>query len=142
MDISLLEPKFQELIKAAVEMKDRAYCPYSNFRVGSSVMCSNGSIHVGCNVENASYGLCLCAERCAVSNAVSAGHTDIIAVAISCDIKGDFKGPCGMCRQVLAEFNLEMDLYLTKPDNTYKKVNLKELLPMAFTPKSLEAERI
>ncbi|XP_060593923.1 cytidine deaminase-like [Ruditapes philippinarum] len=142
MDISSLDAKFQELIKAAVDVKNNAYCPYSNFRVGASVLCTDGSIYAGCNVENASYGLCVCAERNAVMKAVSEGKMNFVAAAVSCDIKGDFKGPCGVCRQVFAEFNLDLDLYLTKPDMTYKKVVLRELLPMAFTPKSLEEERI
>ncbi|KAH3818444.1 cytidine deaminase-like [Dreissena polymorpha] len=142
MEVSTLDEKLRELVEAAVAVKVNAYCPYSNFRVGAAILCADGSIYSGCNVENASYGLTVCAERVAVTNAVTHGRRDIQAVAVSCDIKGDFKGPCGVCRQVLAEFNLDMDMYLTKPDMTYRKVTLRELLPMAFTPKTLEEERI
>lgn len=137
-----MDLKLQELVNAAVAVKKNAYCPYSNFRVGASVLCTDGSIYAGCNVENASYGLSVCAERNAIMKAVSEGKRTFKAAAVSCDIKGDFKGPCGVCRQVFAEFNLDMELYLTKPDMTYKKVVLRDLLPMAFTPESLEEERI
>ncbi|XP_052763988.1 cytidine deaminase-like [Mya arenaria] len=142
MDVSSLDSKLRTLVKEAVDVKAKAYCPYSNFRVGCAVLTADGSIYTGVNVENASYGLTVCAERVAVMNAVTAGKQDIKAAAVSCDIKGDFKGPCGVCRQVFAEFGLDIELYLTKPDMTYKKVLIRDLLPMAFTPKSLEEERI
>lgn len=142
MDVSSLEPKLQELIQAAVKVKENAYCPYSKFRVGAAVLCDDGTVFAGCNMENASYGLSVCAERNAMAKAVSEGHRKIKAVAVSCDVKGSPQAPCGVCRQVLAEFNLDVDLYLVLPDNTFHKVSLPDLLPMAFTPQSLEEERI
>ncbi|XP_060084101.1 cytidine deaminase-like [Ylistrum balloti] len=142
MNLNTFDTEIQSLVSAAVEAKDRAYCPYSNFRVGSAVLCADGSIVTGVNVENASYGLSVCAERVAVWNAVAQGHKDFKGVAISCDVKGDFKGSCGACRQVFAEFNLDMPLYLAKPDKTIKVVTVSELLPMSFTPKTLQEERI
>ncbi|MDR3708264.1 MAG: cytidine deaminase [Capsulimonadaceae bacterium] len=84
--------------------RDAAYCPYSNFSVGAAALCSDGSIFRGCNVENASYGLTVCAERSAIFAAVSAGHIDIVAIAlVSSAIK--LARPCGACRQVIAEFS-------------------------------------
>uniref|UniRef100_A0A9J8CBK1 cytidine deaminase n=1 Tax=Cyprinus carpio carpio TaxID=630221 RepID=A0A9J8CBK1_CYPCA len=93
---------------------------------------------IGCNVENASYGLTVCAERTAIQRAVAEGYRRFTAIAVTCDIKDSFVGPCGACRQVLMEFGTEWDVYLTKPDGTYKKTSLRELLPLAFTPAHLQ----
>jgi len=142
MDVKTLDPKIQELIQAAVNVKKFAHCPYSNFPVGASVLCPDGKIYTGCNVENASYGLCVCAERNAIMNAVAQGQKKFIASAVSANVKNEFKGPCGMCRQVFAEFSLDVDLYLVKPDMTYQKVFIRDMLPMAFTPETLELERV
>lgn len=142
MNVESLESPYQELVKAAVEVKDKAYCPYSNFHVGAAVLTSSNQIFTGVNVENASYGLCVCAERVAITNAVSQGHRELKAMAVCCDIKDSFKAPCGACRQVVAEFNLDMDYYMVKPDYTSKKIKFAELLPMAFTPASLKEERV
>ncbi|KAK3100608.1 hypothetical protein FSP39_022543, partial [Pinctada imbricata] len=141
-EYSIKDKRIQDLVKAAIEVKANAYCPYSNFRVGASLLTENDVIITGCNVENASYGLSVCAERVAIMSAVSQGHTKFKAAAVSCDIKGDFKAPCGACRQFYAEFNLDLDLYLVKPDNTVKCVKIRDVLPMAFTPQSLEEDRI
>ncbi|KAJ8320732.1 hypothetical protein KUTeg_002319 [Tegillarca granosa] len=136
MELKSLDITIQNLIQAAVKAKDQAYCPYSSFRVGAAVLCENDSIVSGCNVENASYGLCVCAERVAIWRAVAEGHKTFRACA------GDFKASCGACRQVFAEFNMDLDLYMVKPDMTVKKVTIRELLPMAFTPEDLKKERI
>ncbi|KTF89907.1 hypothetical protein cypCar_00042844 [Cyprinus carpio] len=92
----------------------------------------------GCNVENASFGLTVCAERTAIQRAVAKGYRRFTAIAVTCDIKDSFVGPCGACRQVLMEFGTEWDVYLTKPDGTYRKTSLRDLLPLAFTPAHLQ----
>ncbi|XP_037335229.1 zgc:103586 isoform X2 [Pungitius pungitius] len=114
-----------------------AYCPYSRFPVGAAVLTADGAIITGCNVENASYGLTVCAERTAVQRAVVEGHRRFTAIAVACDIKDRFVGPCGACRQVLMEFGSDLTVYLTKPDGTYKETSLSELLPLAFSPAHL-----
>ncbi|XP_042566367.1 zgc:103586 isoform X3 [Clupea harengus] len=119
-----------------------AYCPYSRFPVGAAILTSGGTIITGCNVENASYGLTVCAERTAIQRAVAEGHRSFTAIAVTCDIKDSFVGPCGACRQVLMEFGSEWDVYLTKPDGSYKKTSLKELLPLAFSPAHLRADMV
>lgn len=91
----------------------------------------------GCNVENASYGLTVCAERTAIQRAVVEGHRQFRAIAVTCDIKDRFVGPCGACRQVLLEFGSDWTIYLTKPDGSYKETSLNELLPLAFSPSHL-----
>jgi len=136
-----VDPSIAELMSRAVSIRQHAYCPYSDFRVGAAVLCEDGSMFTGTNVENASYGLTVCAERGAVMNAVSAGHRKFTAIAICCDVKDNFAASCGACRQVLAEFSLDWDIYLIRPDTTWQKVSMRELLPMAFTPASLEQER-
>eukprot|EP00091_Calanus_sinicus_P010632 TRINITY_DN24579_c0_g1_i1.p1 TRINITY_DN24579_c0_g1~~TRINITY_DN24579_c0_g1_i1.p1 ORF type:complete len:108 (-),score=19.70 TRINITY_DN24579_c0_g1_i1:50-373(-) len=94
----------------------------------------------GCNVENASYELAICAERTAVVKAVSTGVTDFLSVAIAADLETEFVGPCGMCRQTLAEFNPDMTIYLVRLDGMVQVTNLNILLPGAFSPKRLKLE--
>ena len=100
---------FTDLIPRALAARARAYAPYSRFHVGASLRCADGTVVDGCNVENASYGLCICAERTAVAAAVAAGHRHFTAIAIA-TASSPPAAPCGMCRQVLAEF-------LTGPDD-------------------------
>ena len=132
---------FSELINAAVDARQKAYCPYSEFRVGAAIVCADGSIFTGVNVENASYGLTVCAERVAITTAVASGQRHFKAIAICCDVIDEFKASCGACRQVLAEFSLEWEMYLVKPDRTWTKVVFKDLLPLAFTPAALQQQR-
>ncbi|KAK3568057.1 hypothetical protein QTP86_029258 [Hemibagrus guttatus] len=126
-----------ELVAKCLQARGMAYCPYSQFPVGAAILTSGGAIITGCNVENASYGLTVCAERTAIQRAVAEGHRSFTAIAVTCDIKDSFVGPCGACRQVLMEFGSEWDIYLTKPDGSYKKTSLRELLPSAFSPAHL-----
>ncbi|XP_048885859.1 zgc:103586 isoform X10 [Brienomyrus brachyistius] len=128
----------KELISRCLEVRDLAYCPYSRFPVGAAVLTVEGAIITGCNVENASYGLTVCAERTAVQKAVIEGHKNFSAIAVTCDIKDQFVGPCGACRQVLMEFGSHWDVYLIKPDGSYQKTTLQDLLPLAFTPAHLK----
>ncbi|CAI5669015.1 unnamed protein product [Oreochromis niloticus] len=127
----------KELVSKCLQARDKAYCPYSRFPVGAAVLTADGAIFTGCNVENASYGLTVCAERTAIQRAVVEGHRQFRAIAVTCDIKDRFVGPCGACRQVLLEFGSDWTIYLTKPDGSYKETSLNELLPLAFSPSHL-----
>ncbi|OWF39845.1 cytidine deaminase-like [Mizuhopecten yessoensis] len=134
--------EIKTLLQMSAGMKKQAYCPYSKFRVGAALMCDDGTIITGCNVENASYGLAICAERTALVKAVSMGHRSFKAMAISSDLKSSFIAPCGACRQFMLEFGSNWDVYMTKPDHTYKLMKTGELLPLGFAPGALEEERI
>ncbi|NLY18289.1 MAG: cytidine deaminase [Clostridiaceae bacterium] len=125
------------LIEKAMEAKKNAYVPYSNFRVGAAVYTGNGKVYTGCNVENASYGAAICAERTAVVKAVSDGETALKAIAITSDSE-DYTFPCGICRQVIAEFgNDETRVICSNKDGKYREYTLKDILPHAFTKKDL-----
>ena len=104
MTESMTESKQAELLATAREAQASAYAPYSNFSVGAAVLLSDGSIYKGCNIENASFGLTVCAERVALFHAVTAGRMDIVAVAVVTSAPKLCK-PCGACRQVIAEFS-------------------------------------
>ena len=125
-------PESEALVKAAKSAMEHAYAPYSNFKVGAAVLAKSGRMYSGCNVENASYGLSVCAERTAVFNAVCAGEREITAVAIAAP--GEPAFPCGACRQVLAEFapkNGDMTIYLIS-DQGIEEHLLATLFPNAF----------
>jgi len=123
-----------ELVRAASETLENAYAPYSQFRVGAALLCTDGTVFTGCNVENASYGLTNCAERTAVFSAIAAGHLEFEALAVVAD--GDaLPYPCGACRQVLAEFcDPHLSIYLARINNpgTCETTILGELLPHSF----------
>ena len=121
-----------ELIRQAIEIRQRAYAPYSKFLVGAAVRTKSGKTFLGCNVENASYGLAVCAERSAVFAAITAGEKQFECMAIA--TQGGAM-PCGACRQVLSEFNPDLPIFIVDIDNPAKIVegNLWELLPGAFT---------
>jgi cytidine deaminase len=120
------------LIQRACEVRGRAHAPYSRFHVGAAALTQNGDIFVGCNVENASYGLTVCAERAAVCAAVAAGHQEIIAIAIASQ---GGHSPCGACRQVLSEFGPAMKVILINADDvaTVRTTSLDYLLPEQFS---------
>lgn len=116
---------------AALAVQARAYVPYSNYRVGAALLTAGGDIVAGCNVENATFGATCCAERSAVFSAVALGHTSFRAIAVVTN--GAEPGtPCGICRQVLAEFGGEMDVLCFTPEGAQKVYRLSELLPHAF----------
>lgn len=131
------EPVITALLKRSIKAKEHSHSPYSKFRVGAALLTDTGEIVDGCNVENASYGLTICAERTALVKAVSMGFKKFPAIAVTTDME-EFIAPCGACRQVLAEFGLECDVYLVKSDLSYKKLSVSELLPLAFTSADLE----
>ena len=128
---------FDGLMREAAAAREHAYAPYSHFRVGAAVLTDNGRIYSGCNVENASYGATLCAERNAIAKAVSEGAGRILALAVIGDSQGETT-PCGICRQVIAEF-AEMDMPVLCGDRNgkFNSHTLRELLPFAFTPADL-----
>lgn len=122
-----------ELKKLAVSMLDRAYVPYSHFPVGAALECADGTVFTGCNVENAAYSPTLCAERVAVGKAVSEGHTDFVRIVIA-GRSEDFCTPCGVCRQLLYEFNPDMEVVSLNAKGEELGLPLRALLPHGFGP--------
>jgi len=118
------------LIEMALKAREKAYAPYSNFPVGAALLTTKGNIYTGCNVENISYGLTICAERVAVTNAISAGEDEFVSIAIAGSLD-EATYPCGACLQFLAEFNAKLNIYIYAGNNVIKR-NLQELLPSAF----------
>jgi cytidine deaminase len=125
---------YKDLIVRAMEARERAHAPYSHFAVGAALLAKSGRIYTGCNVENASYGLSVCAERVAVFKAVSEGECEFEAIAVVTE-----KGvtPCGACRQVLMEFGEDMQVIVADEAGGSRIFALRELLPEAFTPEHL-----
>ena len=123
------------LLAEAHAAREQSYAPYSRFRVGAALLCRDGSVVRGCNVENVSYGLSVCAERTAVGNAIVAGQREFVAIAVA---TADPSGtpPCGMCRQVLYEFAPELVVVLATPTG-WEQVRVRELLPKGFGPGDL-----
>ena len=124
-----------ELVRRAREVMQNAYAPYSRFHVGAAIEAADGTIHVGCNVENASYGLTICAERMAVGAAVAAGKRSLKRIAVATAVEPPAT-PCGACRPLLAEFGLDLEIIAVGPSSE-RRWKLKELLPEAFTRESL-----
>ncbi|MFN8598460.1 MAG: cytidine deaminase [Anaerolineae bacterium] len=125
----------KELITQAIEARKRAYTPYSHYKVGAALLGKSGKVYLGCNVENASYGHTVCAERTAVLKAVSEGEREFEAIAV---VTRNGGSPCGACRQVMAEFAPELIIYIADKNGEYRTTTLSDLLPDMFTPKHLE----
>lgn len=124
---------WEELERRAIAARLRAHAPYSSYLVGAALLTRDGAVFEGCNVENASYGLTLCAERSAIAQMVTAGARDPVAIVVA--TRGPSAGsPCGMCRQVLAEFALDLPVRLiaVDPGGPPVETTLAELLPRAF----------
>ena len=121
----------KELLEAALAARERAYAPYSKFLVGAAVRAESGKIYTGCNVENASYGLTVCAERNALFSAVGAGERKFTALCVVGDTEEPIS-PCGACRQVMAEFKVPC-IILANLKGDVKEYTLEELLPYGFT---------
>lgn len=122
----------RELIEISKKAQEFAYVPYSKFKVGAALLCRDGSVYTGCNIENATYGATNCAERTAVFKAVSEGKRDFTAIAITSSGK-DLTFPCGICRQVLSEFSPEIKVILEDEKGKLHTFALSELLPHSFT---------
>ena len=135
--------KYEELVEKAFKARNQAYAPYSKFKVGAALLCADGTIYKGCNIENASYSATNCAERTAFFHAVSEGKTEFEAIAIVgglADVQETtFCAPCGVCRQVMREFcnPKSFEIILARNDGDYRVFTLEEMLPMSFGPESL-----
>ena len=124
--------EIERWLDAARLVRERAYAPYSQFKVGAALIASDGRIFTGCNVENISFGLTMCAERVAIGRAIAEGAANFIAIAIVADTTLPVS-PCGACRQVLAEFNPQLPIHLGTLSGTVETFLLTELLPRAST---------
>ena len=130
----------EELMQQAVEARKLSYSPYSNFKVGAALLCKDGKVFVGANVENSSYPLCMCAERNALYNAMMNGYKkeDFVALALSADTDEPCS-PCGACRQVISElFPRTAPIYMSNLKGDVKETNVDELLPFAFSGDDLK----
>ena len=129
--------KPETLIQYALEAMGRAYAPYSGYKVGAALLCADGAVYQGCNIENASYTPTICAERTAFSKAVSEGQRDFVAIAICGGKDGVIEGlfpPCGVCRQVMREFcNDDFLVYMVEPEGKFQTRTLAQLLPDSFS---------
>ena len=131
----------KELIKIALSVREMAYAPYSKFAVGAALLSPDGEVFSGCNVEGASYGNTICAERTALVKAVSGGRRVFTKLAVAGAGK-KFCTPCGICRQMLYEFSPELIILCANEDGEYEEHSLKELLPYAFGPEMITGEDI
>jgi cytidine deaminase len=128
----------QELIEKAIEVRERAYVPYSNFGVGAALLTKSGKVYTGCNIENAAYPVSLCAERVAIFKAISEGETEFVELAVVADTERPVP-PCGSCRQVMSEFfDSEMNVHLTNLNRNTMTVKMEELLPFSFQKTDME----
>ena len=121
----------KKLIDLAIDAMKRAYCPYSKFPVGAALLCADGSVVTGVNVENAVNGLSLCAERVAVFKAISEGKHDFVRLAVACN--APHCPPCGACRQVLHEHAPNLEILMAGTDGRFKRTTIGDLLPEAFS---------
>jgi len=126
----------QELFAAAMSARQNAYAPYSKFAVGAAVRTMDGTVFTGCNIENASYGLSICAERTAIFAAISKGYFDLESLCVVADTVEPV-APCGACRQVMVEFHIK-EVWLMNCAGAYKKMKMSELLPVSFGQEVLE----
>ncbi len=126
-----------ELVELAFSMLERSYSPYSGFAVGAALLCADGAVFTGCNVENAAYGSTICAERTALVKAVSEGRRDGFAALAIAGRSEDYCWPCGACRQMLHEFAPGLRLLVARGDGDFVSTTLDALFPCGFGPKSL-----
>lgn len=126
------------LVELAFTMLERSYVPYSHFPVGAALLCAGGAVFTGCNVENAAYGSCICAERTALVKAVSEGHRDDFVRLTVVGRGEDYCWPCGACRQMLYEFAPDLTVLVARGDGDFVSLSLRELLPHGFGPSSLK----
>ena len=128
----------RELVQKAIDMQKFSYCPYSDFPVGAALLCEDGRVFTGCNVESASYGSTICAERTALLKAVSEGcRSGWTAIAVA-GRGEDYCWPCGACRQMLYEFAPELRVLAVRGDGEYEEMDLSELLPRGFGAANLK----
>lgn len=120
-----------KLIEAAIKARENAHAPFSNFKVGSALLTENGEIFTGCNVENATYGLTICAERVAIFKAISDGAKNFTKIAVAADTE-NLTPPCGACRQIIWEFCGDVEVILTNLQGKTETFQMRELFPKAF----------
>lgn len=121
----------KELVKLAIQAKEKSYSPYSGFRVGAALLCKSGKVYTGCNIENSAYSPSVCAERTALFKAVSDGEKEFVKIAINSDAL-ELTPPCGVCRQVMHEFADELEVIVSNRQGEHKTYKLTKLLPNAF----------
>jgi cytidine deaminase len=127
----------RQLIEEAKKAREKAYVPYSKFQVGAALLAKDGTVFHGCNIENAAYSMCICAERTALVKAYSEGVKDFIGLAVVADVKRPVP-PCGACRQVISELcSPKMEVYLTNMNGEVQTITVEELLPGAFSAEDL-----
>ena len=127
----------EELIQKAKKARLKAYAPFSKFKVGAALLTKTGKVYTGANVENASYGLTVCAERAAVLKAVNEGDRDFVKIAVAAD-RNPPVTPCGACRQVLSEFATDLTIVCANLQGRVRRYTLRELLPQAFGRRSTD----
>ncbi|MFI5358591.1 MAG: cytidine deaminase [Halanaerobiales bacterium] len=132
-----MDEKIARLLGLAIEARKNSYSPYSNFPIGAALLCKNGEIYTGTNVENASYGLTNCAERTAIFKAVSEGVREFDTMVVVADTERPIP-PCGACRQVILEFGEDIQVILANLKGDYQQYQIKDLLPGAFNRKDME----
>lgn len=128
----------QELVALAIDMQARSYAPYSHFPVGAALLCDDGRVFTGCNVENSAYGSTICAERTALVKAVSEGYTSGFSAIAIAGRGEDHCWPCGSCRQMLYEFAPNLTVLAVRKDGSFRRAILSDLLPNGFGPHSLD----
>lgn len=126
-----------ELIKLALDVREKSYSPYSGFAVGAALLCRNGKVYTGCNIENSAFSPTVCAERTAFFKAVSEGETEFEKIAVvggkSDALPDNYCPPCGVCRQVMKEFcSSDFEILIAISENNYKSATLEEILPLSF----------
>jgi cytidine deaminase len=129
-----MSKQWDSLVQQAIQARENAYAPYSNYKVGAALLTTDGKVFKGCNVENASYGPSMCAERVAVFKAVSEGYKEFEAVAVATVNGGT---PCGVCRQVLREFAPNLVVVVSDTESNFQVLTLSDLLPHSFGPENL-----
>jgi cytidine deaminase len=127
---------YKELIEKAIEAREKAYVPYSNFLVGAAVKTKEGKIFTGCNIESASFTPTICAERTALSKAISEGYKEIEAIAVVGSFE-EYTFPCGVCRQFIVEFGKDIKIIVAKNTDEYKIYQISDLLPHSFGPEDI-----
>lgn len=132
-----MEINWEDLLREAKRGMDLAYAPYSHYKVGAAVLSGSGKIYTGCNIENASFPMSMCAERVAIFKAFSEGEREFLALAVVAN-SSTLSVPCGGCRQVIVEFAPEMPIALCNNDGKRKIIKAKDLLPLPFTKDYLE----
>ncbi|AOW04177.1 cytidine deaminase-like protein [Yarrowia lipolytica] len=139
--MSITKSELENLRDKSLSARDFSYSPYSKFRVGAVLLTESGEWIQGANVENASYGGAICAERVAITRAIMEGHKKFKAIGVASDLSV-VCSPCGICRQFIREWSTDIPIYLFTKDGKYTMQTIKELLPLSFGPEHLDTEKV